>query len=94
MNVRWTPEAEQDRHAIWDFIAAENPQAAARLDSLFAAAAKSLQSLPERGRPGLIAATRELFPHDSYRLVYEIDAETVWILAIVHAARSWPPLQS
>ena len=29
------------------------------------------------GRPGQIAGTRELIPHENYRLVYEISNETV-----------------
>ena len=32
------------------------------------------------GKPGKIPGTRELIPHESYRLVYQIDGETVWIL--------------
>ncbi len=43
------------------------------------------------GRPGQIQETRELIPHESYRLVYEVQADTVWILALVHTARLWPP---
>ncbi|WP_156500135.1 type II toxin-antitoxin system RelE/ParE family toxin [Ectothiorhodospira sp. BSL-9] len=34
---------------------------------------------------------RALIPYESYRLVYEIDDETVWVLALVHTARRWPP---
>ena len=37
-------------------------------------------------------AVRELIPHESYRLVYEIERETVWVLALVHTARQWPPV--
>jgi hypothetical protein len=37
--------------------------------------------------------TRELVPHESYLLVYEVVIqETVWILALVHTARQWPQL--
>jgi len=34
-----------------------------------------------------------LIPHESYRLVYEIEGETVWVLALVHTARLWPPVR-
>lgn len=30
--------------------------------------------------------------HAAYRLVYEIDGATVWVLALVHTARQWPLL--
>nr|WP_231708519.1 type II toxin-antitoxin system RelE/ParE family toxin [Sphingomonas populi] len=32
MKVRWTPEAEQDRTAIWDYLAVRAPDAALRID--------------------------------------------------------------
>jgi len=76
-----------------DYIAADSPRAALRMDQLFSDAAAALAEFPMRGRPGLVAGTRELFPHESYRLVYDIEADTVWILTLVHAARHWPPLR-
>lgn len=91
MKVIWTPEAEQDRDDIWLHIATENVRAASRLDELFSDAATRLADHPKLGRPGKIPGTRELIPHESYRLVYEIDDEAVWILALVHTARQWPP---
>jgi plasmid stabilization system protein ParE len=42
------------------------------------------------GRAGEIAGTRELIPHESYRVVYEVNADAVWILALVHTALPWP----
>lgn len=78
---------------MWDYIAADNPLAAARMDELFSQAAARLAEHPNLGAPGKIPGTRELIPHESYRLVYEIERETtVWILALVHTARQWPPL--
>lgn len=90
MRVLWTPEALEDREEIWDYIAADNPRAAGRMDSLFSEAAARLSEHPKQGRVGKISGTRELIPHESYRLVYEIANETVWILALVHTARQWP----
>ncbi len=94
MRVVWTPEAQQDRADIWDYIAVDNPQAAERMDGLFSDAAARLVEHPKLGRPGKIPGTRELIPHESYRLVYEIEQETVWLLALVHTARLWPPVRS
>ena len=73
MKVIWTPEAQQDRTDIWDYIAADSPRAAARMDRLFSDAAARLGEHPMLGRTGKIPGTRELIPHASYRLVYEID---------------------
>jgi len=91
MRVLWALAAEQDRADIVDFIAQDNPHAAIRMDELFGAAASRLAEQPLIGRPGPISGTRELIPHESYRLVYEVQADTVSILALVHTARLWPP---
>ena len=60
MKVIWTPEALQDRADIWDYIAADNPRAAANIDVLFSDTATTLASHPKLGRPGKIQGTREL----------------------------------
>ena len=91
MRVIWTPEAQQDRADVWDHVAADNPRAAARMDELFSDAAARLAEHPQLGRPGKIPATRELIPHESYRLVYEIDPQAVCVLALAQTARQWPP---
>ena len=93
MKVIWTPQALQDRTDIWDYIALDNPKAAAHLDELFSQAAARLGDHPQLGRTGTIQGTRELIPHKNYRLVYEISAESVWLLALVHTARRWPKIR-
>ena len=93
MRVFWASAAEQDRTDIIDYISQDNPLAAIRMDALFAEAAGRLAEHPHLGKTGLISGTRELIPHESYRLVYEVQNNTVWILALVHTARMWPPRQ-
>ncbi|WP_072294238.1 type II toxin-antitoxin system RelE/ParE family toxin [Nitrosovibrio sp. Nv17] len=94
MIVIWTTEAEQDRADIWDYIAADNPDAAVLMDELFGSAVARLAVHAEMGKTGRIPGTRELVPHRSYRLIYEIDRDTVWVLAEVHTARQWPPVRA
>ena len=94
MKVLWTPESLQDRADIWDYIAADNPRAAARMDALFSDAVVKLGDHPNFGRVGKIPGTRELIPHESYRLVYEVGQDTVWILVLIHTARQWPPART
>lgn len=94
MKVLWTLSAEQDRADIVELIANDNPLAAIRMDELFSAAVGRLAEHPLLGRTGQIPGTRELIPHESYRLVYEVRADTVWILTLVHTARLWPPTRS
>lgn len=90
MIVIWTPEAEQDRLDVWDYIVSENPNAAVRMDELFSDAVHRLTEHPELGPQGRITGTRELTPHENYRIVYEISRETIWITALVHTSRLWP----
>ena len=73
MKIVWTPEAEQDRANVREY---DNPRAAARMDPLFSDAAAKLANFPMLGRAGPIPGTRELIPHESCRLVYEIEGET------------------
>jgi toxin ParE1/3/4 len=94
VRVIWTPEAQQDRADIFDYIAADNPLAAVWMDELFGNAAARLTEHPKLGKPGKIAGTRELIPHKSYRLVYEIERKILWILTLVHTARRWPPVRN
>ena len=91
MRVFWASSAERDRADIIDFIAQDKPLAAVRMDELFAAAASRLGEHPLLGRAGQIPGTRELVPHESYRMVYEVQDDAMWVLALVHTARMWPP---
>jgi addiction module RelE/StbE family toxin len=90
MRVFWASAAEQDRADVIDYISQDNPLAAIRMDELFTDAAGRPAAHPLLGKSGLIPGTRELIPHESYRLVYEVQGDAVWILALVHTARLWP----
>ena len=68
MRIVWTPEAQQDRAEVWEYIAADNPLAAARMDQLFSDAVARLADHPKLGQPGSISGTRELIPDESYSL--------------------------
>lgn len=90
MNLFWTPEALSDRRAIYDHIEADNPGAALSLDAQFSAAAHRLTDYPYLGRPGRVAFTRELVVHQNYILIYDITAEKIRVLRVLHVARRWP----
>jgi addiction module RelE/StbE family toxin len=93
VKIVWTPEAEQDRAAIWDYLEVRDPNAALRMDNLFSDAVAGLADFPMLGHEGEVPGTRELTPHRSYRLIYEVVDNTVWILVLIHTARQWPPLR-
>ena len=93
MELFWTPEAINDRDAIYDYIEADNPTAALALDELFEEKAGRVLDHPGLGRPGRIAGTRELVAHQNYILVYDVPGDLVRVLRVLHAARQWPPLR-
>ena len=90
MRVVWSPQAIEDRDSIWEYIAADDPSAAAKVDADFEAAVDRLENNPEIARPVRVQGTRELFPIHHYRIVYEIVGNELWVLTIMHTARPWP----
>jgi len=89
MQIRWTSLAALDLRHIAREIRKANPTAAGRVARILYDGAMSLETFPNRGRPGRIAGTRELvFP--PYIIVYRITAQTVEVLRIYHGAQDWP----
>ena len=87
--VRWTETATQDLEEAAEFIGRDSRFYAAALVSETRAAARSRRTLAERGRvvPEIDAPDmRDLFIR-SYRLIYQVTADRVFILAFVHGAR-------
>lgn len=87
MQVIFTAEATHDLASIRAYIGADNPAAASRVAISIVAACDRLEYLPERGRPGRITGTRELTTLWPYVVVYEIHAERVVIVRILHGAQ-------
>ncbi|MGE8188611.1 type II toxin-antitoxin system RelE/ParE family toxin [Pseudomonas sp. NPDC086278] len=90
MKIIWTPAAAQDRADIWDYLHTVNPKAALDMDNRFSEAISRISQFPEIGPIGITAGTRELIPHQSYRLVYQLERDAIWVLALVHTSRQWP----
>lgn len=93
MKLFWTPEAVEDRRAIYDYIEADKPSAALALDESFSGKADLLIEHPGLGRPGRVVGTRELVAHPNYLLIYDTVGDLIRVLRVIHAARQWPPMQ-
>jgi toxin ParE1/3/4 len=91
LRIAWTSRARRDREAIRLFVQAENPAAAITLDQRISQRVGSLRENPSPGRSGRIAGTREPVVHPNYLILYDLSADTIRILRILHAARRWPP---
>jgi len=93
MKLVWTRPARDDRSAIREYIAADNPGAALELDMLFSEQTKRLLDFPKLGRPGRVPGTRELLAHRNYLLIYDISGDQIRLLRVLHAARQWPSIE-
>jgi toxin ParE1/3/4 len=87
-----TETAQQDFITIWEYISADNPlNASAFLDEM-EAKALSLEILPQRhqviNENELLGTDYRHLVHKKYRIIYRIDVETVYILRIIHGAKS------
>ncbi|MGH7093478.1 MAG: type II toxin-antitoxin system RelE/ParE family toxin [Stellaceae bacterium] len=91
MRIEWSVWARADREAIFDYIEADNPRAAAAVDRRLVQRIGALCRLPEIGRPGRIEGTLELvITHTPYIVAYRIIGDTVRILRVLHGSRMWP----
>jgi toxin ParE1/3/4 len=89
----WTRPAREDRKAIREYIAADNPSAALDLDELLSEKAARQVDPPGLGRPGRLQGTRELVAHRNHILIYDVADDLVRVLRVLHAARQWPPVR-
>lgn len=94
MRIKWSPEAEADRLEIFEYIAAYDSAAAERLNATFDRAVDRIRRFPFSARQGKLPGSRELIPHPSYRIVYEIRGDIIWLAAIFHTSRQWPPVDN
>jgi toxin ParE1/3/4 len=91
MTLRWTASALSDLEAIGDYIARDNPSAAAKTVTHIFTQVDRLATHPHLGRAGRVPETRELIVGGTPFVVpYRVRGDTVEVLAVLHAARRWP----
>ena len=91
MRVRWAVPAVEQLREIFNFIAADNPEAAARTVRRIRNAILQTARIPGIGRTGRIAGTREIVvPGTSYLVAYRLVDNMLHVLAVLHGAREWP----
>jgi addiction module RelE/StbE family toxin len=90
LRLAWGSRALRDVEAIIGYISDRNAPAAERLLGIIENAAEQLAAHPYLHRPGRVAGTREAVVHPNYLLIYRVGAETVEVLAVVHARQQYP----
>ncbi|MBN2494866.1 MAG: type II toxin-antitoxin system RelE/ParE family toxin [Deltaproteobacteria bacterium] len=92
MKIRLTRLAEQDLESIETYLGEENPRDAVRCVLRILEALEGLMAFPNLGRPGRVPGTRELVVSGlPFIAAYRVQANEIWILRVLHAARRWPP---
>ena len=92
MSVIWNEAALDDRDAIMDYIAADNPVAAIELDDEFEATAEHAAEKPRTYKLGRMPGTHEIVVRPNYIMIYCIQGNDVEILRVLHARQQWPRL--
>lgn len=87
--VKWSHPARDDLRAIHDYISLDSRFYAKKVVRDIVETAETIRDFPERGRivpevnePGV----REVFVY-SYRLLYQVSRNDIYILAVVHGRR-------
>jgi toxin ParE1/3/4 len=89
--VGWAPRAVRHLQALRTYVAEHDPAEAQRMGAALLAAVGRLVELPQLGRPGRLAGTRELtVPHTSYVIAYRIRGARLEVIAVLHARQQWP----
>lgn len=91
MHVRWLNTALRNLDIEAEYIARDNPEAAARAVIAIQAAVDRLSNFPSMGRPGRVPGTRELVVSGTpYIIPYRVRGGEVQILRVFYGARKWP----
>ena len=89
MELRWTETAVSDLEDIRDYIAKDSEFYALRLLEKVFQGIEKLNTFPESGRvvPEVeLKNIREIILMN-YRIIYKIEKDFIYILAIIHASR-------
>ena len=91
MKLEWSLFAVADREQIFDYIEADNPNAAVSMDDRIESGIEILLQFPLSGRAGRVDGTRELvIAGTPYIAAYRVAGDTIRILRVLHGAQQWP----
>lgn len=91
MTIVWSPRAIEHLAHLRAYIAQDNPKAANRIGGTLLEAVERLAELPNLGRPGRVAGTRELVvPGTPYVIPYRLRGDRLEVIAVFHGRQKWP----
>lgn len=91
--VIWAPSALDDINSIAEYIARDSVDQAALFVARLLEVTDRLQEFPFSGRviPEIGNQSCREIIYRSYRIMYRLEGNEVWITGIVHGARNWNP---
>lgn len=91
MKIVWSRRAIHHLAKLRDYIAQDSPDAAADVAGKIVAAVENLATVPNLGRTGRLAGTRELVvPGTPYIIRYHIRDNRIELIAVFHGRQRWP----
>ena len=93
VKVIWAPSAIEDVEAIADYISRDSPDRASLFVASLINSVDQLENFPLSGRiiPEIGNEFCREIIYGSYRIMYKIVDEEIWITGIVHHAMKWEP---
>lgn len=84
------PDARADLDEIWEFIRADNVDAADRMIAEVLSAIRALVPFPAQGhrRPDLTSRPLRFILVRDYLIAYAPDEKPLWVVAVLHGRRS------
>jgi plasmid stabilization system protein ParE len=93
VTIRWSARARRHLQALYDHIAADSPDNAARVVDRIVARLSQMETFPNSGRvvPEIdFPVYRELI-EPPYRIIYRVGRNAVFLVAIIHGSRILRP---
>lgn len=90
MKLIWSDRAREQLASISGYISQHDPAAANRLLDRIAIHAERLTDYPYMYREGRVPGTRDALVHPNYLLVYQVTADSVRILRVLHTRQQYP----
>ena len=88
--IKWKLEALEDLAEIINYIELRNPTAAASLHRTIVRITENLSSAPYLFVTGRDPGTRECVVHPNYLVVYQVGADSIDVLRVLHARQQYP----
>ena len=87
----WSKTALRDLDSIYEYIATDSAVYAKRMVQRIMDRGKQATVFPESGRrvPESIYPNRRELIEGSYRIIYDIEDDHIFVLTVVHGAQDW-----